>query len=325
VKVADFGIARVSDSKLTQEGVMVGTPQYMSPEQFSGMKVDGRSDLFSAAVIVYEMLTGEHPFPAHGVSAIMHQVIKIDPVPPKDLNFAINDNLSAVVMKALNKPPQKRYQDGRKLAAALAEALEEDPDAAVLGLAAPAGGADAATLITGGDTATVVSGIRPDGSAADSGPSLFRRTVSRRAFIIPAVAGLAVVTGVLLMISGSKSSSNPGAAPPGPNEPAFSRAVISVWLAKSHEAYEKAVNNKDEISAETCEAADSEAKIRVVDDATGDELSHTSASDNIAKFKHSSSAITVTVTRDGYKQHVESAVARKPGDVFQKDIVLDRM
>ncbi|HOT50633.1 MAG TPA: serine/threonine-protein kinase, partial [Candidatus Hydrogenedentes bacterium] len=62
VKIADFGIAHVSDSNLTQEGAMIGTPHYMSPEQFMGHKIDGRSDLFSVALIVYEMLTGEKPF-----------------------------------------------------------------------------------------------------------------------------------------------------------------------------------------------------------------------------------------------------------------------
>lgn len=330
VKVADFGIARVSDSKLTQEGVMVGTPQYMSPEQFSGLKADGRSDLFSAAVIVYEMLTGEHPFPAHGVSAIMHQVIKVDPVPPKDLNFAVNDNLSAVVMKALNKPPKRRYQDGKKLAGALVEALKENADPAVLDLAVHAGGTDAATVITGADTATIVSSRRPDGTGADSmasapgaKPSLIRRGISRRAFAIPVVAGLAVVAGVLLLISGSKGSNNPGVAPPGSNDRAFTRADISVYLARTPEAYQEAITKG--IRVENCREADSEARIRVVDDATGDVLMDKSGSDETADFKRPSRSITVTVSRDGYKPYSEPVTPTKPGDVFQENIVLEPM
>jgi serine/threonine protein kinase len=320
VKVADFGIARVSDSKLTQEGVMVGTPQYMSPEQFSGMKADGRSDLFSAAVIVYEMLTGEHPFPAHGVSAIMHQVIKVDPVPPKDLNFTINDNLSAVVMKALNKPPKKRYQDGKKLAAALAEALKENPDPAVLGLVnAAAGGAS--TLITGADSATLVSSRRPDGSAADSGvqASLLRRTMSRRAFAIPLIAGLAVVAGVSLLISGSKGSNTPTVAPPGPNEKAFIRATIFAWLPKTPQDYEDAIANGP--SPKNC-VENGTANILVVDDETGEELMRATGSAEMAKFERPSRSVTVTVSWNGYEPHSESFKPAKPDDVCEQQITL---
>lgn len=328
IKVADFGIARVSDSKLTQEGVMVGTPQYMSPEQFSGMKADGRSDLFSAAVIIYEMLTGEHPFPAHGVSAIMHQVLKVDPVPPRDLNFAVNDNLSAVVIKALNKPPNKRYQDGRKMAAALVEALKENADPAVLGLATPAGGgADAPTVIAGADTATVVSSIRPDGTAPDSMASApdvelptALRKMSRRAFVIRAVAALSVVGGILLLFAGSKSWNRQGIAPPGPNERAFTRAVIFVFLARTPEAYQEAITKG--ITPENCEEADSEAKIQVVDDATGDVLIEESASAVRKTFERPSRGITVTVTRNGYETKSETFEPIEPNENCDKNIIL---
>jgi len=78
VKVADFGVARIESSNLTQAGTVMGTPSYMSPEQFMGQTVDGRSDLFSAGVVLYQLLTGEKPFTG-ALTTIMHKVLKEDP------------------------------------------------------------------------------------------------------------------------------------------------------------------------------------------------------------------------------------------------------
>jgi len=304
----------------------VGTPQYMSPEQFSGMKADGRSDLFSAAVIIYEMLTGEHPFPAHGVSAIMHQVIKVDPVPPKDLNFAVNENLSAVVMKALNKPPNKRYQDGKKMAAALVEALKENADPAVLGLATPVGGgADTATVIAGADTATVVSSVRPDGTAPDSMASCpgvelptALRKMSRRAFLIPAVAALAVVGGILLLVTGPRGSSAPVAGPS--NKPAFVRVTLFAFLAKDAASYTQATRSGPPYE-QYC-IPDGVADILVVGE-TGEELIKVTGSNNATKkLDRPSGSITVRVSRAGYKTFSDVFEARKPGEMFDKQIIL---
>jgi len=305
--------------------VMVGTPQYMSPEQFSGMKVDGRSDLFSAAVIVYEMLTGEHPFPAHGVEAIMHQVIKVDPVPPKDLNFTVNDNLSAVVIKALNKNPRRRYQDGKKMAAALVEALKENADPAVLELAAPAGGdAEASTVITGPDAATVVSSVRPDGAAADSmasapgaRPSLIRRSVSRRAFVIPVVAALAVVAGVLLLISGSNGSNNPGAAPSGPG---IAKVDLTVWLADTEAAYTAAINDEDYTAC----VPDGTANIVVTGGDTGEKIERSSFLTGIIDLQKPAGEITVQCQREAYEDFRKGFPATEPNQRIRINAVLQK-
>jgi serine/threonine protein kinase len=132
LKVADFGIAHVSDSNLTQDGALIGTPHYMSPEQFMGQKLDGRSDLFSVGNILYELSTGEKPFGGEALSTVMHKVIKTDPVPPTELNFAIPDALALVIMKALSKRPANRYKTGNEMAAALRESLKENPNPAIL-------------------------------------------------------------------------------------------------------------------------------------------------------------------------------------------------
>ena len=137
LKVADFGIAHVSDSNLTQDGAMIGTPHYMSPEQFMGQKLDGRSDQYSVGIILYELLTGEKPFTGEALSTVMHHCLKTVPVPPKELNFAVGDTLNQVVMKMLAKGPQERYADANATAAALRESIKENPDPAILGLALP--------------------------------------------------------------------------------------------------------------------------------------------------------------------------------------------
>ena len=123
-KLADFGVAHVIDSTLTQEGMLIGSPTYMSPEQFMGQRVDGRSDLFSLAIVLYELLTGELPFTGAASSTIMHHVIKTDPPRPHELNFSINETLSQTVMKALAKAPQDRYPDGHAFAAALRASIQ---------------------------------------------------------------------------------------------------------------------------------------------------------------------------------------------------------
>ena len=132
LKVADFGIAHVSDSNLTQDGALIGTPHYMSPEQFMGQKLDGRSDLFSVGNILYELTTGEKPFGGEALSTVMHHVIKTDPVPPTELNFNVPDALAQVIMKALSKRPANRYKTGREMANALRESIKEHPNAAII-------------------------------------------------------------------------------------------------------------------------------------------------------------------------------------------------
>ncbi|HDP36140.1 MAG TPA: serine/threonine protein kinase, partial [Candidatus Hydrogenedentes bacterium] len=119
LKVVDFGIARTHDSTLTQDGALIGTPTYMSPEQFMGQKVDARSDLFSVGIILYEMLTGEKPFTGEALTTIMHHILKSNPAPPHELNYLVPEALSAAVMRALSKRPQERYSNGRAMAAAL--------------------------------------------------------------------------------------------------------------------------------------------------------------------------------------------------------------
>jgi eukaryotic-like serine/threonine-protein kinase len=123
VKIADFGIARLEASELTQTGSVLGTPSYMSPEQFMGQPVDGRSDLFSCGVVLYQLLTGEKPFTGESTTTIMYKVLREEPVPPSQLNMSLAAGLDAVVKKALAKNPNERFQSGGEFAQALRNAI----------------------------------------------------------------------------------------------------------------------------------------------------------------------------------------------------------
>lgn len=123
IKIADFGIARVEKSELTQAGAVMGTPQYMSPEQFLGQPVDGRSDLFSCGVVLYQFLTGEKPFTGN-TTTIMYKVLQEEPLAPSKLNVGLPGAFDSVMQKAIAKNPGERYQTAAEFAAAIRAAVD---------------------------------------------------------------------------------------------------------------------------------------------------------------------------------------------------------
>jgi tRNA A-37 threonylcarbamoyl transferase component Bud32 len=126
VKVGDFGIARIESSTLTQTGSMIGTPSYMSPEQFRGDVVDGRSDVFSAGVLLYQLLTGARPF-VGSASTVMQQILNQDAAPPSQL-LATLQGYDRIVARAMAKAPDGRYASARAFYDALAALGKEDTD-----------------------------------------------------------------------------------------------------------------------------------------------------------------------------------------------------
>ncbi|NCF35101.1 MAG: CHASE2 domain-containing protein [Gammaproteobacteria bacterium] len=119
VKITDFGIARITDSSKTKTGTVLGTPSYMSPEQLAGKKVDGRSDLFSLGVMLYQMLSGSLPFKADSMASLMFKITNEEAADVRTLRPEVPETLSAVINKALTKDVEQRYQTGIEFANAL--------------------------------------------------------------------------------------------------------------------------------------------------------------------------------------------------------------
>jgi serine/threonine protein kinase len=146
VKVMDFGIARATSSEtITQTHAVIGTAQYISPEQVEGREVDARGDLYSLGCLLYEMLTGRVPFSGESPVAIAYRHVREDPVPPRRINPRIPPALEAITLRAMAKHPAHRYQTAAELRADLERALAGRPLAAV---AAPVGGSDEPAPVT---------------------------------------------------------------------------------------------------------------------------------------------------------------------------------
>src|SRR6202043_1350637 len=156
VKVTHFGRAKIPHFGTVQQPAHVmGTPSYMSPEQVKGRAVDGRSDIFSLGVMLYEMITGEKPFPGQSITTVIYKIVNEEPVPPRQINPSIHPGISAAVMKARAKEPEARYQSCREL-------LE---DLRNYRATANVGGSAQSTMMMGGPGA-------PTATMAMSGPGL---------------------------------------------------------------------------------------------------------------------------------------------------------
>jgi tRNA A-37 threonylcarbamoyl transferase component Bud32 len=123
VKLADFGVARPPTSELTSAGQSLGSPAYMSPEQIRGGRVDGRSDLFSLAVVLYEALTGRRPFVGEDLASLGYAVVHTTPLPVTRCGQDLPTALDGFFTRALAKTPEARFQDGDSFRRALSEAL----------------------------------------------------------------------------------------------------------------------------------------------------------------------------------------------------------
>jgi formylglycine-generating enzyme required for sulfatase activity len=150
VKVADFGIARITETSVTRTGLAVGTPSYMSPEQVAGQKVDGRSDQFSLAVTLYELMTGEKAFPGDSLTTVLYRIMQEDPIPLRRVNPSFPEAMDLVLKKAMAKNPNDRYQKLTEFGSDLLAAASGQPTS----LSSAAGGLDS-TLTDGIDTAAL--------------------------------------------------------------------------------------------------------------------------------------------------------------------------
>ncbi|MFC1863769.1 serine/threonine protein kinase [Thermodesulfobacteriota bacterium] len=125
VKVTDFGIARISSSSKTKTGIVLGTPSYMSPEQVAGKKVDGRSDIFSLGVVLFQLLTGEKPFLGEDITSLMFKISNDKHPSAKSINPRIPSIVDKIIDMALEKNKDKRYQKAGQMAAHLKQVIRK--------------------------------------------------------------------------------------------------------------------------------------------------------------------------------------------------------
>ncbi len=156
-KITDFGVAKLLSHQATQAEMMLGTPNYMAPEQIDARGIDGRADQFALAVIAYEILTGERPFTADALSALLVKILREEPAPPHRLNATLNERVSAVIARGLAKAPASRFDNCSAFARALTAAL------ASCGNWQPMTRAASSTMATVmGPIATPEPGVKPE-------------------------------------------------------------------------------------------------------------------------------------------------------------------
>ena len=210
VKITDFGIARMraSSHELTQTGMMLGSPKYMSPEQVIGKRADHRSDIFSLGVILYEMLCGATPFNGENVTALMYQIVNFAPPAPSTVNSAVPELLDYIVAKMLAKPIDERYQGGHEVARDLRQCEQQlgvnvnatHPPSRTLPLPGLAAGAQPELALTHAESKVIAQtvnrtrGVDAAGPAAEGTPPP-ARGVSHSFDSLEATQRLAVLTG----------------------------------------------------------------------------------------------------------------------------------
>ncbi|MES1244462.1 MAG: protein kinase [Acidobacteriota bacterium] len=173
VKITDFGIARLDTSNLTQEGQLLGTPNYMAPEQIQGKEVDHRADLFALGVVLYEMLTRHKPFQGENLTVVSHRIVYDQFTPPRDYARDLPPGLERILDRALEKDPARRYQRAKDMADDLRRLLAGSRDDLneTLSIAswAPGAGPGASPGPPGGGTTTAAS---PEGAPARPAPAV---------------------------------------------------------------------------------------------------------------------------------------------------------
>ncbi|WP_328377867.1 Stk1 family PASTA domain-containing Ser/Thr kinase [Streptomyces sp. NBC_00440] len=213
VKVMDFGIARAmgdSGMTMTQTSAVIGTAQYLSPEQAKGEQVDARSDLYSTGCLLYELLTVRPPFIGDSPVAVAYQHVREEPQSPSNFDAEITPEMDAIVLKALVKDPDYRYQSADEMRADIEACLDGQPVAATAAMGMPGyGGYDAEQPTTairqqdqGDGQTSMMPPVPPDEGGYDDRPDRRRgrpQKKSNTSTILLIVAGVLVLVGAILI------------------------------------------------------------------------------------------------------------------------------
>jgi eukaryotic-like serine/threonine-protein kinase len=193
VKVTDFGIARAGPSQMTEEGAIIGTAQYLSPEQARGAPVDQTSDLYSTGIVLFELLTGAVPFTGDTPVEIAMKHLSETPEPPSAKRQDVPHDLDLVVLRALAKEPPDRYQS--------AAAMDADLETVAHGGHVPVETAEAATMVlssTRGDAPTAVTQLRRGRGGGPPYPPQYEPLAPRKRPLWPWLLGLGTLAALLV-------------------------------------------------------------------------------------------------------------------------------
>jgi serine/threonine-protein kinase len=199
VKVMDFGIARaLSDGQgVTQTAAVVGTAQYLSPEQARGELVDARSDVYAAGCVLYELITGDPPFTGDSPVAVAYQHVREDPTPPSHQNPEVSPALDAVVLKAMSKNPANRYQSAAEMRSDLVRVLNGQRQLAPVVMTE----ADRDLMLDSGPTVAMRPMRTPRRRPEPAAPSIEARRAGRGLGILTTVVVLAILGLILLLFT----------------------------------------------------------------------------------------------------------------------------
>ncbi|MEU0035866.1 MULTISPECIES: Stk1 family PASTA domain-containing Ser/Thr kinase [unclassified Streptomyces] len=230
VKVMDFGIARAmgdAGMTMTQTAAVIGTAQYLSPEQAKGEQVDARSDLYSTGCLLYELLTVRPPFVGDSPVAVAYQHVREEPQPPSVFDPEITPEMDAIVLKALVKDPDYRYQSADEMRQDIEACLDGQPVAATAAMGSvgyggyPDDQATTALRSTDAQATSMLPPMNPDdggfGGYDDRPPRRRQQKKSNTSTILLVVAGVLVLIGAILIgkwaFSGNSDGNKPFAAP----------------------------------------------------------------------------------------------------------------
>ena len=255
-KLMDFGVAKVETSVMTQTGQILGSPTYMAPEQIAGQAVTGRSDIYSLAVVAYEMLTGQPPFQGKTITSVIYRVMNEAPPPPRQWNAALPRRYDDVFAKALHKDPLQRYETAGALVAALdlremelALTPEPYPDVDTEKIALTQEQTAEVARITAASRSGIGRPAADAPAAAAAAPPLAPGTAPRRRWpvVVVGMAILAAIAAAVALTRGGRpaevattalgppatAAPEPTAAPVEPAEPASAPSPASAIASPS--------------------------------------------------------------------------------------------
>ncbi|HPC84676.1 MAG TPA: protein kinase [Thermoanaerobaculaceae bacterium] len=252
VKITDFGVARLESSNLTATGQFIGTPNYMSPEQVMGRSVDGRSDLFSLGVVLFEMLTGSRPFVAQSLTEVTYKIVHEAAPIPSRVRPGLPPAFNPIILKLLEKDPERRYGRGNDVARALdalRRVLAGLPGDSPVSVTVPAAGPSSAgappASVVAAPTATRATELATPPQAPPSSeqtpaaagtaaatPSVWRQAIETR-WVVTLLALVVGVPALVIAALATRIERGPWpATPPGEAERRH-RAVIGLWEASA--------------------------------------------------------------------------------------------